>query len=173
MTKQSNKQGVLDYNYNVHLLQFNIRDFTFTGRRPYLHNSKPGCYLTRHFEGVQGNMHWIFDAYCRQWLQENHKDFTPPMKVTMYKHFRFSKSCHLTFSGHKCVSEDTLQFQVVHYPGNQSFHISLTHVLRRPRPSLTAWKVQRFRQKRGYGYGCNWSQRVTHALPAKLFISTG
>lgn len=50
---------------------------------------------------------------------------------------------------------------MVHYPGNQSFHISLTHVLRRPWPSLTAWKVQRFRQKRGYGDGCNWSQRVT------------
>lgn len=46
MKKQSNKQGVLDYNCNVHLLQFNIRGFTFTGKRPYLHYSTPSCYLT-------------------------------------------------------------------------------------------------------------------------------
>lgn len=46
MKKQSDKQGVLDYNCNVHLLQFNIRGFTFTGKRPYLHYSKPSCYLT-------------------------------------------------------------------------------------------------------------------------------
>lgn len=73
-------------NKKIHLLPFNIHTQFHPDRKqapPSLW--QPRCYPTPAIWRTLRKYALIFYAYCR--LQKNHKDFMPPMKVTMYTAF--------------------------------------------------------------------------------------